>query len=202
MLRAVALGDGAGVGALVVAVVAEADRERPHRLDDARGHLGDDDARVDAAREQRAERHVGDEPPPDGRADRLADELEPVARRGARPAAAPATSTARPRTDAALGDEQVAGRQLLDARAGPCPPGTYWSARYASSAAGSSSRETPGSRSSAFSSEANASVPSGSRVQSSGFLPTRSRASTSRSRPASQSAIANIPRARATNAGP
>ena len=51
----------------------------------------------------------------------------------------------------------------------------------------------PGSRSSAFSSEANASVPSGSRVQSNGFLPTRSRASTSRSRPASQSAIVNMP---------
>ena len=60
----------------------------------------------------------------------------------------------------------------------------------------------PGSRSSAFSSEANASVPSGSRVQSNGFLPTRSRASTSRSRPASQSAIVNMPSTRETNAGP
>ena len=54
----------------------------------------------------------------------------------------------------------------------PVPPGTYWSARYASIASGSTSCETPGSVSSAFSSEANASEPSGSCVQSRGFLPT------------------------------
>ncbi len=60
----------------------------------------------------------------------------------------------------------------------------------------------PGSSSSAFSSEANASVPSSSRVQTSGFLPSRSRASTSRPRGASHSAIANMPSSRSTKRGP
>ena len=112
VLRAVTLGDGPGVGALVVPVVAEPDGERPH-LSRCPGHLGDDDARVDAAGKQRAQRHVGDEAPPDGRADRLPDALQPLL----------VAELIRPRLQRpvrlhphriAFGDQQVAGRQFLD----------------------------------------------------------------------------------------
>ena len=77
--RAVALGDRAGVGPLVVARVGEADGERAHRLGRGLRHRRDDDRRVDPAGEQRAERHVGDEPPPHRRRHLVAHPLDPVA---------------------------------------------------------------------------------------------------------------------------
>jgi hypothetical protein len=68
----------ARVGALVVAAVGEADGERPHRLRRGLSHHRDHDRRVDSAREQRPERHVGDEPAPDRRRHLLPDERVPV----------------------------------------------------------------------------------------------------------------------------
>ena len=76
--RAVAARDRARVRPLVVPRVREADRERAHGLGRGRRHHGDDDARVEAAREERPEGHVRDEPAPDGRGDPLAHELEPL----------------------------------------------------------------------------------------------------------------------------
>ena len=112
VLCRVALGHSAGVAALVVALVAEADRERPHGVGRRLRHEADDDARVDASREQRPQRHVGDQTAPHGCLHALANEREPV------------TFALRPQLlelgvalDAnvpALGHEHVAGRQLLD----------------------------------------------------------------------------------------
>ncbi len=109
--------DGARVLALVVALVCEADRERAHRLRRLLGHQRDDDARVDAARQQRAERDVGDQPAANRCGDRRADALEPLpfvhARFGR--LGAPVTLDALGRS---LRDEDVAGSQLVDAADG------------------------------------------------------------------------------------
>ena len=184
MPRRVALGDGARVRALVVALVREADGERPHRLGRGLRHQRDDDRRVDPAREQRAERHVGDEPlahggasPPRARARATASsrELRPLELRLPvaldRSRASPSATSTRRRARAA---GRRAGRCACRGRTGA--RGTRRARRGPARGAG------PAAASSAFSSEANASVPSARRVQTSGFLPSRSRASTSRPR--------------------
>ena len=114
VLRGVALGDGAGVAALVVALVAEADRERPHGVRRRLRHEADDDARVDASGEQRPERHVGDQAAAHGCLHALADEREPVTLALRRQLLEP--GVALDANVAALGHEHVPGRQLLDAR--------------------------------------------------------------------------------------
>ena len=127
------LGDGARERPLVVARLAEPDRERPHRPRRA-GHRGDDDARVDATREQRAERHIRDEAPLDGRGDLLAHEVEPVgvAPGSSSPSSAYGSMLTRPpsATSTCPGGSFSIPRR-------PVPPGTYCSARYASSCTGS-----------------------------------------------------------------
>ena len=79
MRGAVALGDRPRVAPLVVAVVVEADSERADGLRRRLCHPTDDDARVDATREQSAERHVGDHSSSHGSVHAVADEREPVA---------------------------------------------------------------------------------------------------------------------------
>ncbi len=113
MLRRIALGDGARVATLVVALVGEADRERADGLRRRLRHEADDDARVDAAREQRAQRHVGDQAAADGRFDALADEREPVAL-ALRPELLELRVPLKANR-AVLRDEHVPRRQLLDA---------------------------------------------------------------------------------------
>ena len=162
MLGAVPLGDGARVGALVVARVGEADRERAHRLGRGLRHRRDDDRRVDPAREQRAERHVGDEPPPHRRAHLVADALEPRLDRPAVRARgrAPATSSARSARAPFSATAYEPGGTFSTARRPE--RGTYWSARNASSCAQVElARQARAACSSAFVSEANASEPSG-----------------------------------------
>ena len=113
VLRRVALRDRTRIAALVVALVAEADGERAHGVRRRPRHEADDDARVDAAREQRAERHVGDQAAADGFLDALANEREPVAL-----AFRPQVIELRVPLDAnraVLGHEHVSGRQFLDA---------------------------------------------------------------------------------------
>ena len=73
------LRDGPGVRPLVVAAVRETDRERPHRLGRGLRHRRDHDRGVEPAREQRPERHVGDEPAADGRGHLVANPLDPLA---------------------------------------------------------------------------------------------------------------------------
>ena len=68
VVRAEVLRDRARVIRLVEAPLVEADRERLHRLRrPLLDHHRDDRARVDAAAEERAERHVADKPTPHGR---------------------------------------------------------------------------------------------------------------------------------------
>ena len=74
--------------ALAVADVGEADRERRQPALALLGQQRDDQARVDPARQQDADRHVGDHPPPHGDAQRLQQRLAPLLRR-------PAASSAR-----------------------------------------------------------------------------------------------------------
>ena len=100
--------------AAVVTGVVEADRERANRLRGGLRHQRDDDAGVDAAREQGAERHVGREPHPHRVAHGLADQLEPllVAARlkcGRRRRPVPLDAHA-----LTLGDEHVPRRQTVD----------------------------------------------------------------------------------------
>ena len=92
MHGAVALRDCACVPAFVVARVCKPDGERAHGARRRLRHQRDDDARVDPAREQRTERHVGGEPHLHGLAHRFAHERQPVSvaarvkrRRGRRP---------------------------------------------------------------------------------------------------------------------
>ena len=61
MDRAVALGDGARTGQLVERRLFEADRERAHGLRRLLGGERGERARVDAAREEHADGHVGDQ---------------------------------------------------------------------------------------------------------------------------------------------
>ena len=63
MLGAEMAGHGARVGRLVIARLVEADRIGPDRSVALRPHHCRNRRGVDAAREKRAERHVGDEPP-------------------------------------------------------------------------------------------------------------------------------------------
>ena len=72
------LGDPPRVRQLVELLVVEADRERPHRLAGLLGHRRHDGRRVDPAREEGAERHVGDHAPPGRLAERRADALAPL----------------------------------------------------------------------------------------------------------------------------
>ena len=158
--------------------------------------------RVDPAREQRAERDVGDEPLPHRVGDRLAHALQPrlVRERLARGLRLPVALdplASRPRRRAAT--RAAAGARRAARCARPGRTGARDTRRARRGPARAAGRAAP---SSAFSSDANASVPSSSRVQTSGFLPSRSRASTSRPRGASQSAIANMPSSRSTKRGP
>ena len=74
------LGDLACVRQLVEVVVIEADRERLHRAAARLRHRGDDGGRVDAARQEGSERHVGDQPAARRGADVLEDRLVQLAR--------------------------------------------------------------------------------------------------------------------------
>ena len=87
MLGAEALGDQPGLRQLVVLVVGEADRERPHRLGRMLRHRRDDGRGVDAAGEERAQGHVGDHPPAHGAPDLAADLLVPLREAGEPPLA-------------------------------------------------------------------------------------------------------------------
>ena len=62
VLGAEMAGDRRGVVRFVELRVLEADRERPHRRRTLLLHQRDDERRVDAARQEGAERHVGDHP--------------------------------------------------------------------------------------------------------------------------------------------
>jgi hypothetical protein len=66
VIRAELVGDEARIGELVArAGLLEADCERVHRPVHLLRHQGDDQARVEAAAEHRAERHVAHQPHPD-----------------------------------------------------------------------------------------------------------------------------------------
>ena len=111
--RRVAIRHRARERPLVVAIVGEPDGERAHRLGRRVRHQRDDHGRVDPAREQRTERHVGHEPLPHRVGDRLAHALEPrlVRERLARDLRLPvALDPLRP----ALGHEQRGRRQAVD----------------------------------------------------------------------------------------
>ena len=82
MLRPVPLGDEPRVGALVEAALGEADRERVHRLRRLLRRERRERRGVDAAGEQDADRHVGEEMRPHRVAQprpQLLDELRLVA---------------------------------------------------------------------------------------------------------------------------
>ena len=73
--------DEVGVPELVALLVAdrlEADAERRQPVLAGLGQQADDEARVEAAREQHADRHVGDEPALDGEAQRRLDRVAPL----------------------------------------------------------------------------------------------------------------------------
>jgi hypothetical protein len=109
----VALRHRARIRALVVVRVREAHCERAHRLGRRLRHQGHDDARVDAAREERSQRHVGDQPLPHRRSDRRANPLEPLLLMCARlrrlELPVPLDALVLP-----FGDEHVPRRQLVD----------------------------------------------------------------------------------------
>ena len=115
MDRVVALRDRAGAGQLVERRLGEADRERAHPLRRLLGRERREEPRVDAAGEQHADRHVGDEV----RAHRVAqaraaflDELGLVLAVARRQRPRPRESL---ELDAAVGPrERVARRQLAD----------------------------------------------------------------------------------------
>ena len=71
-------GDRLRVRELVVARVIEADRDRDRRPRAGLDHVGDDRGRVDAAGQERAERHVADLPQRDGLAQQRVELLEVV----------------------------------------------------------------------------------------------------------------------------
>ena len=102
--RPVALRHLPRVGQLVVLLVLEADREGLDRPGRGLGHAGDDDARIDPAGEERAERHVRDHPADDRLADGRAQRLEPLrhasarASRGSRASSSARCACARPPT--------------------------------------------------------------------------------------------------------
>ena len=98
VLGAEMLGHAARVLELVERRLVEADRERLHRAPDAAAISADDEARVDAAGEERAERHVADQVRADGvaRAPRAAARRRPLPIRRTFPSAGTA-STARSR---------------------------------------------------------------------------------------------------------
>ena len=97
--------DGARVLPLVVAAVGKPDRERPHRLGRGAGHRRDDDRGVEPAGEEGAERHVGDEPAPDGRRHLAAHAFDPVSL-GRRPGRGPRAPVALDPDRAGLGDDE------------------------------------------------------------------------------------------------
>ena len=70
--------------ALAPARVGEADRERGQAALALLGEQRDDQARVEPAGEQHADRDVGDHPPPDRDAQRLEQRVPPVLRRAVR----------------------------------------------------------------------------------------------------------------------
>ena len=142
VLRPVALCDGARVPAFVVAVVVEADGERAHRVRRRLRHTADDDARVDATREESAERDVRDQAPPHGGVHPFADEREPVA--FALGSQVVEVGVALDAHRAALGDEHVARRQLLDRLRGPSRPGRTAARGTRRSPSGRSRSRRPG----------------------------------------------------------
>jgi hypothetical protein len=68
----------AGVRGLVVLALLEADRKRLHRLAQHLAHVADDGAGVDAAGEERAERHVRDQVRGDALAQRRVETFHPL----------------------------------------------------------------------------------------------------------------------------
>ena len=126
-------------------------------------HHRDDDARVDPAREERAERHVGDEALADGVRTPSRTAVEPlVLVERSPPAAARAASSARSVTSAVLDDEQAdPGGGAGCPRAPSRRPGRSRVRGTRRAARGSTRRPTPGNVSSAFSSDAKATEPSG-----------------------------------------
>ena len=86
VLGAVALSDEARVTPLVVILVGEADRKRLDPAGTGARHHRDDAARIDAARQKRAERHIGHEAQPH-RLFQMRDKLGLQFRRAARQAA-------------------------------------------------------------------------------------------------------------------
>ena len=164
---------------------------------------------IDAAREEDAERHVGDEPllapprckqlprarRPRRRARRLrgraVDAQLPVARRRAR-------GRRRRRRPARVAGRQLAARRARIVRGAT----TYSSARYSASASRSSARGTAGCSSSAVSVEANASARAvGDSSRAASCRSDRAPAAGAASR-ASQSAKANMPSSSSTQSSP
>ena len=73
------LGDQARPLELVISVLAEADRERAHRLGRCLGHRRHHPGRVDATGQERAQRHVAQQSAPDGGAEPVAELLGDLA---------------------------------------------------------------------------------------------------------------------------
>ena len=117
VVRVVALGHLACILELVEGALLEADRERLETLRALRGRQGREDRRVDAAREEHADRHVGNEMGPDRLAQACAQLLDELGLlvvrahlpRGHRRRAGKALDS---RLSLTLPDEQVAGREL------------------------------------------------------------------------------------------
>ena len=109
---------GARVLELVERVLVEADRRRHDAVGAARiGHRGDDGGRVDAAREERAERHVADETQPHRFGDERLELLQIlILARGIAVAGERQIPVAAHRHAAALGHQQMRRRQLEDPR--------------------------------------------------------------------------------------
>ena len=129
----VALGDEARVGQLVVGPppVGEADREGLHPRAARPRHARDDDRRIDAARQKRAEGDVRHEADPHRLLDRRAHPLGCFAlgqtAEGGREAGAVIAAHDRP--PAAPDLERVSGGQLLEPLVDRVGAGTYCSAR-------------------------------------------------------------------------
>ena len=82
VVGAVVVGDEAGVGELVAfGVFAEADAEGLDGFAHVAGHQRDDQARVEAAGEHRAERDVAHQPQPDGFLEQLEQPFAVLLRR-------------------------------------------------------------------------------------------------------------------------
>ncbi len=72
------IGDASRVLELVERRFVEADRKRLHACGGRFGHQADDEARIDAARQERAERHVADEVRANGVGEHVAERVHRV----------------------------------------------------------------------------------------------------------------------------